>query len=872
MKQKNILFLSMICILCWTIVLFWPTYSFATDALSPLDEWIMVDYNISSLQWFAVTIESVLKMLYFLMWPLLVIAGAAMDNSLVYGDALHLTQALRKFWQILRTFANFTIGFLFVWSIVAAFFGYKYKEWTTRIRGLVKKTVIAVLVVNLSRRVMAALIDLSTVSTIAIGGLPLHALEKDQVFNENVYYIKPYININYAQSQESTLDTTNYSLIYGCGSWDVRFYLPCPVNGRKLYPQDCPEDEAFCWYNYKQTFVDARTSHTWVNVENISDDYCIYGQQIIAYVSWANLDICQELQPLIYKWNTEGTEQCTKIHEILTKATGMTWPLFTLFGSILWVAEMGVTTNLWWFVEVTLEMLIKAIFGLALIVPLFVLAIIMIMRVVILWLIITFSPLIWLAIAFDFQDLLKKANEKVSKENILWLIFLPTVATFGISISIIFLSLLINLPKFERSSGIAETNIEQPNNCQNDVATALTQSTKTCEEGGDCTYDLWLISLTITESMRKTGSNIVQVLSRLIINSFGVALMWMIVFMALKTNEFTNSTVDSIKDMSEQFMKNAPIIPIGGGVGVAAFNSMSDRVSNIGNSIKNKQAQKLDFSNTFRDRAMNNAPETKTLRDAYAKSIGQNDQGPYAIWSAPVVAGTDYNDYQPAAKKYAEIAYKNQALQGIRWYDQLQSIDSRDDALKNPAFMHWLHTQQTSGKSGIDSFLDTWDQSTDLRQREKNINQFKQALSTISWQKGTTDILLPDQRIYSWYEYDNKFTLITQNKENPWQNPDIMTYDKISNWKQTNSALTKNDMKALSMLITKWLRATAPQEIKTTVENKIRTVNPWWPLTETEGKFRQTITIDDTPIHVTYQENNSNSAIIGMEVEEKPAS
>ncbi|MDP2669827.1 MAG: hypothetical protein Q8O99_02190 [bacterium] len=44
-----------------------------------------------------------------LMRPLLTIAGASMDNSLVYGGAFHLTTALWKFRQIIRTFTNFTL-------------------------------------------------------------------------------------------------------------------------------------------------------------------------------------------------------------------------------------------------------------------------------------------------------------------------------------------------------------------------------------------------------------------------------------------------------------------------------------------------------------------------------------------------------------------------------------------------------------------------------------------------------------------------------------------------------------------------------------------------------------------------------------------
>ncbi|MDP2669829.1 MAG: hypothetical protein Q8O99_02200 [bacterium] len=50
--------------------------------------------------------------------------------------------------------------------------------------------------------------------------------------------------------------------------------------------------------------------------------------------------------------------------------------------------------------EVTLEALIKMAFGLALIIPLFAFAIVMIIRVVIIWVLIVFAPILVLAFVF----------------------------------------------------------------------------------------------------------------------------------------------------------------------------------------------------------------------------------------------------------------------------------------------------------------------------------------------------------------------------------------------------------------------------------------------------------------------------------------
>ncbi len=82
------------------------------------------------------------------------------------------------------------------------------------------------------------------------------------------------------------------------------------------------------------------------------------------------------------------------------------------------------------------------------------LAVVMIVRVVYLWLIIVFSPLITIAVALQRGDKIGGKIEGVLSNvlkptQIIRLIFLPVIATFGLSISIIFLSLLKTLPLIE---------------------------------------------------------------------------------------------------------------------------------------------------------------------------------------------------------------------------------------------------------------------------------------------------------------------------------------------------------------------------------------------------------------------------------------
>jgi hypothetical protein len=50
-----------------------------------------------------------LKVVYILLWPLLVIAGWSLDNTLVYGSFFHMDAPLWKFRNMLKNFANFAL-------------------------------------------------------------------------------------------------------------------------------------------------------------------------------------------------------------------------------------------------------------------------------------------------------------------------------------------------------------------------------------------------------------------------------------------------------------------------------------------------------------------------------------------------------------------------------------------------------------------------------------------------------------------------------------------------------------------------------------------------------------------------------------------
>lgn len=54
-------------------------------------------------------LNMLLKVVYLFLRPLLVVAGLALDNTLVYASVFHMDAPLRKFWNMMKNFANFAL-------------------------------------------------------------------------------------------------------------------------------------------------------------------------------------------------------------------------------------------------------------------------------------------------------------------------------------------------------------------------------------------------------------------------------------------------------------------------------------------------------------------------------------------------------------------------------------------------------------------------------------------------------------------------------------------------------------------------------------------------------------------------------------------
>jgi hypothetical protein len=553
---------------------------FAQDSNTPADTTPWKDESTKTETSIAQWLEFIIRALYLVMRPLLAIAWAAMDNSLVYGGIFNFEPVLWRFWNLMRSFANFGVWFLFLYEIFKTIFG--FGGGVSELAWVIKKTVLAAIVINISWFLMAQLINLSTVATVTVGWLPLYILTADatapgsddaanaaNTFND-IRYLKPYAMFKMDATPNQLKTESDHSLFYGCPeSWLAKqYYIPCLILDNKLAPNNYVQTSN-TWWSWKGWFVDSRKnidlntvgSAPWASMpgwsknltaDSISDVFCVYQWWLIKNEYDAVLS-SSKLKELIELGKKEMNDaKCRTIDQLISKAARMTWPLFTLYSSLLNGSEMAITLNNKTIAWLSMDFLMKAIMAIALIIPLFTLAIVLIVRVGYLWIIIVGSPIIALLLAFDkdgavwWGDIIKNI---LSRKNILNLVFLPVVATFAVSISVVFLSLIQKAPK------LRDVWIQQ-----------LFELKGTCPDkppiNSKC-YDLGITKLYINEAQSNAGNNIVDTFGYLVVNGFGIVLMRVVVFAALKSSAITEKIADATQWFWQQLLSAVPLVPTG---------------------------------------------------------------------------------------------------------------------------------------------------------------------------------------------------------------------------------------------------------------------------------------------------------------------
>jgi len=149
----------------------WIFFNTAVYAADPVAQESMTDFAFNIL-W------SILNLLYLITLPILIIAGKAMDNSMIYGEFLNLDKPLYMLRNLSRTFANFAIGWVILRKVVQYIFNFNDNKSPAFLKDLMIKSVGMVLAINFSWFAIGALVDLSTIATYSLGAMPLSILKE----------------------------------------------------------------------------------------------------------------------------------------------------------------------------------------------------------------------------------------------------------------------------------------------------------------------------------------------------------------------------------------------------------------------------------------------------------------------------------------------------------------------------------------------------------------------------------------------------------------------------------------------------------------------------------------------------------------------
>ncbi len=156
------------------------------------------------------------------------------------------------------------------------------------------------------------------------------------------------------------------------------------------------------------------------------------------------------------------------------------------------------------------------------------------------------------AMVLGFDPWSWTTSKLTNPKHVMTLIFIPVVTTFALSISIIFLSLISN-----------QSNIQWVGS--QGVFGALGMS-EVEETGSDDDVSMRCIRSEIIWNQicfnypRETIGSMLDLIGWLLVNVFGIAFMWTVVFAALKTSKITEWTVNSIRWTAEWFMQAAPVV------------------------------------------------------------------------------------------------------------------------------------------------------------------------------------------------------------------------------------------------------------------------------------------------------------------------
>ena len=549
--------------------------------------------------------EAISDVAFVLLWPLVALAGLAMDNTLIYWSFMGLDVSLWNIWQIVRSFANYTLWFLFLFGILYWNFSWKDAINGMKLPDLLKKILISSVLIQASWFIMMALVDLSTIMTYSIGWLPYTILGDSSGSSssaEDSRMFKMYVDLNlwnYSANVENNWDLSDAIVYYWQATWD-KYIAPCRVEQRSFWDNESQsfiiwrKFDTFSWgkikmlpwycmyywalISYKDIFsqstwyqgdlnaLDQFIKDKWENdIKALVDAGIIYpvSSWKISYVEkawdyhwtferagnnpvfWCNGVLW--MVPSTYSWNEWKclyNETDISAWNLLKKSSSMTGPFAALYSSFSTYSHLEVK-GLWLWQKFVVTF-VNVCFAVMLLLPLVALVVVLFARVWLLWVAIALSPFIVLIKVFGKVLNLPKFDY-LDFDNLVQLLLAPVFVSFAVWISLVFMT---TLKTAIGDGSTAEITVERTNFNKN-----LSQvSWMTVTDGWDIDF-LWFVKIKLDSALLN--------FSWLLTMFFWIWLSRFLLFWAIKQTKVWSDIWKALQGIWEWALMSTPIIPIG---------------------------------------------------------------------------------------------------------------------------------------------------------------------------------------------------------------------------------------------------------------------------------------------------------------------
>lgn len=454
--------------------------------------------------------------------------------------------------------------------------------------GIIKKTLIAGILIQASRFLMAALVDVSTVATYAVGWLPLNVLKKTPIGEKRILMVNSTLDLDKFSvfSEEGEGFKVRYSVNYKQpGTGVVRIDMsPCKIKsgfiiGRELWDPQYKHANIFTgndpyagnevcvafhsqlamWRedDFMKAIMDTWAMASWPATGKVYNDHQSYKKVMknLTNISWWHtLDFVKTGAINLDSWNkspgivtgkafyVNDTTSMT-ISDLINRSKGFVGPLVTMYSSLLNFAELTDTqaTTLG---ETSGVFLIKSLVAIGLFFPLLALAVVLVARIALLRLYIAASPFLIIKNVFDKlipKEALGKLDKHLDLWNVIKLIFAPVVTVAALSISLIFMTALIDGISENVTSNLQITPIESwPDSEKYQFADSVNVEFKG--------FDRWW-------SLDR--------FSWLVVNFFAIGILRTILFAAIKANALWEKIGGEIQRFWANVFQTLPILPFG---------------------------------------------------------------------------------------------------------------------------------------------------------------------------------------------------------------------------------------------------------------------------------------------------------------------